>query len=96
MEKALLSQFSPKHWDIQDESHLHAGRAGQESHFKVLVVSAHFAGKSRVNRQREVHQLLEEEFSQGLHALSLRLLTPEEWETQKNAFESPKCASSKS
>lgn len=52
--------------------------------FAVLIVSAAFAGKPQIARHRMVNSLLKEEFdpSVGLHALSLRLKTPEEWERE--------------
>ncbi|HRK96503.1 MAG TPA: BolA family protein, partial [Rhodospirillales bacterium] len=53
-------------------------RPGGESHFNVEVVAAAFAGKSRLERQRWVHQILAEELAGPVHALSLRLFTPEE------------------
>ena len=86
-----LNMLNPKHLEIQDESDQHAGRKGQESHFKVLVVSEKFIEKNRVQRQRLVYELLDAEFSQGLHALSLRLLTPEEHAQQVSTFETPNC-----
>jgi BolA protein len=42
------------------------------------MVSAAFAGVSRVARSRAVHEALAGEFSTGLHALALRLQSPEE------------------
>ena len=57
--------------------HAHAP-AGGESHFRVEVVSAEFAGLSRVARQRLVYELLAEEMKERIHALALRTLTPEE------------------
>ena len=77
--------------DIVDESDQHSGRAGQESHFKVLLVSQSFEGMSRVQRQRRINELLSDEFNQGLHALSLRLLTETEYEKSKSEFETPDC-----
>lgn len=47
--------------------------------FAVAVVSGAFAGKSQIARHRLVNSLLKDEFDAGLHALSLRLKTPEEW-----------------
>ncbi|TDG28317.1 BolA family transcriptional regulator [Paracraurococcus ruber] len=78
----LLAAFPPARVDVEDESHRHAGHAGArpggETHYSVLVVSPAFAGQTRVARSRAVHAALEAEFGGGLHALSLRLLTPEE------------------
>jgi BolA protein len=42
------------------------------------VVSPAFAGLTRVARSRAVHDALAAEFADGLHALALRLRTPEE------------------
>jgi BolA protein len=81
--RAKLSEgLNPVRLDIVDESHRHAGHAGArpdgESHFQVAVVSAAFAGKNRVARQRLVYGLLAEELRTDIHALSLTTLTPDE------------------
>lgn len=53
---------------------------GDGEHFEALIVSALFAGKSRVQRQQMVNALLRPYFDSGeLHALSMKTLTPEEW-----------------
>ena len=81
--------------ELVDESQFHAGRAGTESHFKLLIVRDDFCGKSRVQRQRDIQSLLKPEFDLGLHALSMRLLTTQEAEAQNISFETPNCAGSK-
>ena len=43
IETVLLATFAPTHLEIHNESHMHS--AGQESHFKVVVVSESFEGK---------------------------------------------------
>ncbi len=77
--------------EIEDESHQHAGRQGQESHFKILLVTDQFLGQTRVQRQRQINKLLKNEFESGLHALSMRLLTVEEHQKQNKKFETPNC-----
>lgn len=53
---------------------------GDGRHFEALIVSARFAGQSRVRRQQTVNALLRPYFDSGeLHALSMKTLTPEEW-----------------
>ena len=78
----LEAAFAPARVLVQDDSAKHAGHAGArpggETHYTVTVVAAAFAGRSRVDRSRTVHAALEAEFGSGLHALSLRLMTPEE------------------
>jgi acid stress-induced BolA-like protein IbaG/YrbA len=53
---------------------------GDGQHFEAMIVSAHFAGKSRVQRQQMINAPLRPYFDSGeLHALSMKTLTPEEW-----------------
>lgn len=78
----LEAAFAPAEVTVTDDSARHAGHAGArpggETHYSVAVVSPAFAGQSRVARSRAVHEALAGEFTSGLHALALRLLTPEE------------------
>jgi BolA protein len=83
----LAEAFAPTLLSVTDESARHAGHAGVaqsgsgpagETHFDVTIVSAQFTGLSRVERQRRIHAALAGEFASGLHALSLKALTPEE------------------
>jgi acid stress-induced BolA-like protein IbaG/YrbA len=52
---------------------------GDGQHFQALVVSAAFAGKSRVQRHQLVYGALGERMREEIHALSMQTLTPEEW-----------------
>jgi BolA family transcriptional regulator, general stress-responsive regulator len=84
--------LTPLHLEVVNESHLHSVPAGSESHFKVVVVSERFADQRLIQRHRTIHELLAEEFTNGLHALALHTLTPEEWfERGGQAPESPLC-----
>ncbi|HUO23601.1 MAG TPA: BolA family protein [Caulobacteraceae bacterium] len=78
----LTEAFSPQRLDIVDDSARHAShagaRAGGESHFNVVIVSAAFQGRSRVQRQRDVYAALAEEMAGPIHALSFKALSPEE------------------
>lgn len=78
----LTTAFSPVRLDVVDDSQSHAGHAGWrpggETHFNVEIVSEAFVGQSRIQRQRAVHAVLDEELSTTVHALSLRTLTPAE------------------
>ena len=54
---------------------------GDGQHFEALIVSARFAGKNRVQRQQMINAVLRPCFDSGeLHALSMKTLTPEEWD----------------
>ncbi|MBL8395802.1 MAG: BolA family transcriptional regulator [Candidatus Accumulibacter sp.] len=58
----------------------HLQVTGDGHHFEALIVSSSFVGKSRVQRQQLVNQILHAHFNSGeLHALSMKTQTPEEW-----------------
>ena len=80
--RKLTEALAPERLDIVDESGRHAGHAGArpegETHFHVTVVSPAFVGRSRVERQRMVYGLLEQEMAERIHALGLTTLTPDE------------------
>ena len=52
---------------------------GDGQHFQALVVSAEFAGRSRIQRHQLVYAALGERMREEIHALSMQTLTPEEW-----------------
>ena len=90
----LDSELHPQHMHVADESHLHQ-RPGIESHFKIIAVSERFYGLSLLARHRLVYAWFTEEFNQGLHALSLYLYTPDEWQARTKEPETPVCAGKK-
>jgi acid stress-induced BolA-like protein IbaG/YrbA len=53
--------------------------AGDGQHFEALIVSAAFAGKSRVQRHQMVYAVLGDRMREEIHALSMKTLTPEEF-----------------
>ena len=57
----------------------HVEVVGDGQHFQAVVVSAQFAGRSRVQRHQLVYKALGERMREEIHALSMRTLTPEEW-----------------
>jgi BolA protein len=80
--RKLTEEFHPVSLAVVDESHLHAGHAGArdggETHFRIEIVSDHFAGLSRVDRHRQVNAVLAEELRGGVHALAIAARTPAE------------------
>jgi len=82
MREKLMTTLNPTRLDVVNESHLHAGHGGSpgtdESHFRLLIVSGDFSGKSRVERHRIVNDLLRDELKDGVHALAIKALAPGE------------------
>lgn len=79
----LAQSLQPTKLEIVNDSARHAGHMGDdgsgESHFRVAIVSGVFTGKNRVERQRMVYDLLAEEMRGGIHALSIKAMTPDEY-----------------
>ncbi len=82
----LSAAFTPSALVIEDESHRHAGHVGAmradgargETHFRVTMTAAAFAGLGRVARHRLVNAVLAEELNGPVHALALTLKAPGE------------------
>ncbi len=88
----LGEALAPIHLELVDESHMHSG-PNQETHFNLVVVSEAFAGLPLVRRQRRVYDALAAELNSGLHALTMRTLTPAEWQAASGSVAnvSPPC-----
>lgn len=90
IETKLKHAFAPERLEVVNESHLHAGHhhveAGHvatfdgkgETHFRVRIVAAAFAGMGRVERHRAVNAALADELKAGLHALAIEPAAPGE------------------
>jgi BolA protein len=70
--------------DFSEEHSGHYHHATQPehgaSHVNLTVVSADFEGLNRVQRSRIVYEALQDLLARkGLHALTLKLLSPPEW-----------------
>ena len=88
----LRNGLAPIHLEVINESSNHNVPPGSETHFKLIVASSSFDGKSLVERHRQVYSLLADELSQKkVHALAIHTFTPAEWEKEKTASKSPEC-----
>ena len=73
----LDAAFAPTSLAVINESHKHAGHAGDdgsgESHWRVEIVSNVFSGQSRIGKHRAVHTALGPDIIGRIHALSLQI-----------------------
>ena len=62
--------------------HMHVGHAsapsGGESHFRISIKAKEFSSLSRLDRQRAVHEALDELLQGPIHALSITASAPDE------------------
>ncbi len=74
IETRLVSAFAPARLEVVNESHRHAGHAGDdgsgESHFRVLIRAEALAGMGRLERHRAVQRALGD-INHRVHALAL-------------------------
>jgi BolA protein len=85
IESRLRRELAAEPVLVVDESHLHAGHAGARGgagHFRAVIVSARFEGRSAVERQRLVYAALDDLMGREIHALSMQTLTPAQWREQ--------------
>lgn len=83
IEEKLTAAFAPERLSVINESHLHAGHhpditGAGETHMRVRIISARFAGMSRLARHRAITELLRPELDAGLHALAVEPAAPGE------------------
>ena len=81
MRTLLEQQLAPLRLDIHDESAAHAGHAGAAGgagHFRLVLVSEAFRGRSLVQRHRLVHDALAQMLKHEIHALALVTKAPDE------------------
>ena len=82
----LMKFLSPNRLELANDSQKHAGHAEHlgsagftgETHYRLVIESPLFEGKSRIDRQRMVTDLLKAEFNTGLHALEIKAKAPGE------------------
>lgn len=55
---------------------------GGGDHYQVVVVSSQFEGKGLVQRHQIVYRTLQQAMSsEAIHALSMKTLTPQDWQS---------------
>lgn len=62
----------------------HLEVSGDGSHFEAVIVSPAFEGKRLIARHQLVYAALGERMKAEIHALSMRTLTPAEYEANPN------------
>jgi BolA protein len=74
IEARLTAAFRPRVLEVVNESHRHAGHAGDdgsgESHFRIVIRAEAFAPMTRIARHRAVHAALGD-LNQRVHAIAL-------------------------
>lgn len=89
LESVLSQALATEHLEVIDESHQHS--RGLETHYKIVLVSPVFEGLRTVARHQKIYALVQKEMESGLHALTMHLFTPAEWQQGGSVPDSPSC-----
>lgn len=76
-----LAPLDASHINIQDDSALHAGHAGNTGggHYTLTIVSERFDSLSLLKRHRLVYEAVSTLMQADIHALSIKAFTPKEY-----------------
>ena len=88
LEQKLRDELQADTVSIIDFSWQHAGHMGMDphspdiggTHLRIIIISPLFIEMGLIDRHRRVHQALAEAFAQKLHALELKVFSPDEWD----------------
>ena len=82
-----LAALDPVQLELEDESERHRGHAGYQAggntHWRLTIVSARFAGKTVVARHRMVYEAIGNLMQNPIHALAITARAPEETKGQQ-------------
>ena len=63
----------------------HLAVEGDGRHFFATIVSSAFEGRSRIARHQQVYAALGDRMREQIHALSMKTLTPAEWQAAQSS-----------
>ena len=82
MKTRLESHLTLDHFEVKDFTGRHLNHNLHEGgfHLEAVIVSDDFKSKNLVQRHRMVYDAMGELMKHEIHALSMKTLTPNEWE----------------
>ncbi len=91
LKNSLATALNPSMLELENESHGHNVPKHSETHFRLVIVSEHFQGLSRVKRHQLVYKAADDALKQGVHALAMQCFTESEWAESPARLTSPPC-----
>jgi len=86
--KNQLLQLNPIYIEVINDSHLHL--KGENTHFKLIIVSRKFDGLAKVKRHQLIYSLLGNTMHE-IHALTINAFSQNEWLTNTKIKNTPNC-----
>jgi BolA family transcriptional regulator, general stress-responsive regulator len=83
--KVLMEALLADYVCIIDDSSKHSGHRTNtvNSHFNVVIVSSQFVEMSLIKRHKSVYSAVDQFIKDGVHALQLSTLTPQEMKARQ-------------
>jgi len=78
-EQKLIKAFDPIHLEVIDESHEHKMPRGSQMHFRAVVVSEFFMGKTRIERHKKVYRALLKELDGLIKTFTVLTFDTRQW-----------------
>ena len=80
----LQKNMDLEHFEIKDFTGRHLNHKRHEGgfHLEAIIVSKDFEDKGLIDRHRMVYESVGNLMKHEIHALSMKTLTPDEWEKQ--------------
>ena len=76
--KKLYDFFKPEILKVINDSEKHKGHLGSpnsgNSHFSIIIKSKKLKGMTKINGQRAIYKVLEEDLAEYIHALSIKII----------------------
>ncbi|MFK8040199.1 MAG: BolA family protein [Rickettsiaceae bacterium] len=76
--KDKLTILKPQYLKLIDQTSAHRGHLENdnqlETHLKLIIQSESLDDKTRINQHKIINKLLSDEFHNGLHALSIKII----------------------
>ena len=81
IKKILEDGLSLNHFEVKDFTGRHLNHQQHDGgfHLEAIIVSDNFENKSLIDRHKIVYGLLGDLLNHEIHALSMKTLTPKEW-----------------
>jgi BolA protein len=77
IEAKIYTNLQPKFLEVKNNSHLHSNHKGHnkscETHFAITVAADKLKCLTRIEAHRKINSFLKDEFSNGLHALEIKI-----------------------
>ena len=79
IEEKLQEKLQPSFLEVKNNSNQNRGNLGDdgsgETHFAIAIAAEELQKLSKVQAHRKINEIIKDEFSKGLHALEIKIIS---------------------